>query len=284
MADNGTGKLDATRAETGVQTMHAGECFDAGSVRRTLATLAEQPYRRFAASLLPKGTRLLGVRLPALRRLARRITAGDWRGYLASSPGDSFEETLLRGLVVAGADMPLAERFRRVTEFVPLIDNWSVCDSFCVSLKWIALYREETFAFLEPFLASEEEFAVRFAVVTMLDHYLDDAYRDRVLCRLDRVRHPGYYARMAVAWATSMAYAVCPADTAAFMERCRLDAFTYRMTLRKIADSRQISPQDKQRAFALRRSVSGDHGELTAASSVVRAQEGEMSADAGVTE
>ena len=60
-------------------------------VRRQLVRLAEERYRAFSARLLPPGTRLLGVRLPRLRYLAREIAGSDWRAYLEAAGKDTFE-------------------------------------------------------------------------------------------------------------------------------------------------------------------------------------------------
>ena len=51
-------------------------------IRRRLEELAEPGYRDFNRKLLPGVEDMLGVRTPALRRLAREITKGDWRGYV----------------------------------------------------------------------------------------------------------------------------------------------------------------------------------------------------------
>ena len=49
------------------------------NIRERLLALGEPAYRDFSASLLPGVEHIIGVRLPALRRLAREIVRGDWR-------------------------------------------------------------------------------------------------------------------------------------------------------------------------------------------------------------
>ena len=63
-------------------------------LRARLESLADPGYRAFSARLLPVGTPLLGVRLPALRRIARELSRGDWRAYLDGAADGSFEETV----------------------------------------------------------------------------------------------------------------------------------------------------------------------------------------------
>ena len=90
-------------------------------LRARLESLADPGYRAFSARLLPVGTPLLGVRLPALRRIARELSRGDWRAYLDGAADGSFEEILLQGMVIGYAEMDMGERQHRTAAFVPKI-------------------------------------------------------------------------------------------------------------------------------------------------------------------
>lgn len=223
-------------------------------IRSTLEALSEPEFQRFSSSLLPGVEDVLGVRLPKLRALARKIVRGDWRGYLETASDDSFEERMLQGMVIGYADAPLPELLERTGKFVAKLDNWSVCDSFCASLKWVKGYQEEVWHFLQPYLADSREYPVRFGVVMLLDYYLDDRYIDQVLDRLDAVRHEGYYVRMAVAWALSMCYLRFPERTLGYLTgTCSLDDFTYNKALQKIVESRCVTQETKQYIRSLKR-------------------------------
>lgn len=109
-------------------------------IREELERLADKEYKEFHSALLPTvdRDRIIGVRLPQLRAIAARIKRASPKGTLPElSQGDTLEETLVRGFVVAGADMPLEEHLKAVAGFVPEIDCWSVCDSFVTSLKFV---------------------------------------------------------------------------------------------------------------------------------------------------
>lgn len=224
-------------------------------VRAWLILHAQEDYRQFAASLLPGTENLLGVRLPLLRRLAARLAKEDWQGYLAACAvpaEESFEETMLQGMVIGCAPMPLEERLAYTEAFVPKIDNWSVCDSFCSGWKAARENKAAVAAFLEPYWRSEREFDVRFAVVMRLFYYIDEESSDETLALLARVNHPGYYAWMAVAWAVSMVYAAFPERTEDFLRSGALTGEPYRKTLQKILESRQVDGGAKARIRALR--------------------------------
>ena len=69
-------------------------------IRETLFSLAEEDYRVFTAKLLPGVEGVIGVRLPALRKLAKTIAKSDVRTYLKQSNADYFEEIMLQGMVI----------------------------------------------------------------------------------------------------------------------------------------------------------------------------------------
>ena len=91
-------------------------------VRVEIQQAAEPEYRKFSARLLPDGTDLQGVRLPALRKMAGEIVkSGRWREYLEEyfQTGDCwFEEDMLAGFCIGGAKLPIEERmeYTRLSE------------------------------------------------------------------------------------------------------------------------------------------------------------------------
>ena len=222
-------------------------------IKAELVRLAEPEYAVFSRRLLPGTENVLGVRLPLLRRLARRIAKGDWAAYLDTAGDGSFEEVMLQGMVIGAICAPPQEVLARTAAFVPKIDNWSVCDSFCSGLKLARTHPEPVWEFLQPYFEDPRPFAVRFAVVMLLFYYLDDAHIDRVLSLLDGVRQPDYYARMAVAWAVSIAYVRFPEKTLAYLKTCSLDDFTYNKALQKAVESRCVGEPARSLLRAMKR-------------------------------
>lgn len=171
----------------------------------TLHQLAKPAYRDFAARLIPGETRLLGVRLPALRKLARQYAASDWRQLLATpaAADASFEEVLLRAMLPAyAADATLSERLRYLQQEQPNLNNWSLCDSACTTCRFVRDHLDTVYPWLESsFLHSEKEFTARFGIV-MLNHYYaaDARWTPHVIRALREVPQNAYYAAMAVAW------------------------------------------------------------------------------------
>ncbi|HEX2986277.1 MAG TPA: DNA alkylation repair protein [Caproiciproducens sp.] len=230
-----------------------GEPFCLDQIRLELNMLADEKYRVFQSSLLPGTPNILGVRLPELRRLARVIAAKeDWKSFLAA-PAASFEETMLQGMVIGYVKSDVEELLKGVATFVPKIDNWSVCDSFCIGLKFVKDHRECVWEFLQPYFDSNREYEVRFALVTLLDFFITQEYIERVFPVLDSVCQNGYYAKTAVAWAVSMCFVKFPELTGAYLFHNSLDDFTYRKSLQKIVESKSVALSDKQKIRAMKR-------------------------------
>lgn len=232
------------------------------ALRLRLEALAEPGYQKFSSALIPNipPDTILGVRLPLLRKIASQLARRDWRAYLEDASDDSFEEILLQGMVIGYATMPPDELFRRIEAFLPKINNWSACDSFCTGLQAAKRWREEMWTFIGKCLTSERAYTVRFGAVMLLHYYVDEARLDATLQRLNAVRHDSYYVKMAVAWAVSICFTVYPVRTMAFLQECALDHETYCKTLQKILESRRVRQEDKAAIRVLRASVGQRNG------------------------
>ena len=218
-------------------------------LHQELEALAEPSYRDFAARLLPPGTPMLGVRLPRLRQLARRLLqlpAEELAAYLAAAADDTLEEKMLLGFVIGGSRMPLEKLQEHIRRFLPKIDNWSLCDSFCASLKSARKNQQALLPFLKECLASPAPYTQRFAVVMLLDYYAERPFLPEILQLLGKHRTAQYYVQMAIAWAISVFLVKEPTLVKAWLRSsCPLDDFTYNKALQKGIESRRLSDRDK---------------------------------------
>ena len=85
------------------------------ALRDRLYGMAEENYKEFNQKLLPGVEHVIGIRLPALRKLAKETAKGDFRRYLDEAEKkigqDSLhEEIMLQGLVLGYARMEREER------------------------------------------------------------------------------------------------------------------------------------------------------------------------------
>lgn len=223
-------------------------------LRRELEQLADPGYKTFHEGLIPGSSMTYGVRLPALRALAQRVLQGDPLGFLQNSRPASYEETMVRGLVVAGLQLPWEEKRPWVEDFLPRIDNWALCDTFCNSLKPRFPGDEaELWAFARPLYSSVQEYEARFAVVLQLSHFVKEEHLEEGLFLLQQVQHPGYYAKMGVAWALSVWYVSFPQEVEALLAQRTLEPWVQNKTIQKIRESRRVRPEEKEALLRYKR-------------------------------
>ncbi len=160
--------------------------------RSELRACAEDQYKNFHQSLVPGLTSILGVRVPKCREIARKIAKDDWKAFLAGADDGCYEELMLRGLVTGYAKMDLEMRAKYMADFVPRIDNWAICDCCCSTFKFMRRDPKYWLSFILPYLDSGREFEVRFAVVSMMDHFLEEPYRELQFEAYERIFKPDY--------------------------------------------------------------------------------------------
>lgn len=222
-------------------------------VRNEIFARIDPDYKTFLMTLIPNKTNILGVRLPHLRQIAKTIAKGDWRTYLNDASDDYFEEVMLQGIVIGYVKTDIRERLKLIEAFVPKIDNWSVCDSFCASLKSTKQHRDVVWKFLQQYFSSNKEFELRFAIVMLIHYYIEETYIQRVIDILDRIQHDGYYVKMAVAWALSICFVKFPEWTMNYLKNNSLDDFTYNKALQKIIESDRIDNETKETIRQMKR-------------------------------
>ena len=100
--------------------------------------------------------------------------------------------------------------------------------------------------FLKPFYQDQREFFVRFAVVTQLSQFVEESHLEEGLSLLQSVSHPGYYAKMAVAWALSEWYIYFPQEVDALLAQRCLSPWIQNKSIQKIRESRRVDKETKQ--------------------------------------
>lgn len=221
------------------------------AIREQLVQISESALRKFNAKLLPGIDNILGVRQPILRKMAKEIVKGDWRNFLDGSESLYFEERMLHGLVINYAKCLPEEKLMLTKRFMPLIDNWSVCDCFCRKVS--AQEREALWSYILPLFNSNSEYEVRFAVVMSLKNFVDDHHIKEVFELFEKVNHQGYYARIAIAWAISVYCVQFPERTEEYLKTSTLDFWIVNKSIQKCVESYRISCDTKERLKRLKR-------------------------------
>ena len=221
-------------------------------VREELIKISETKLKEFNEKLCPNNeNKILGIRIPTLRKFAKEIVKNDWQKYLKESQEYSkeqyMEERMVEGLVIAYSKISLDEKFELIEKFVPKINNWAINDTFCSTIKIKKEELERVWQFILPYLKSGNEFEVRFAVIMMLDNFVIEDYVEMVIKELDKVSNNGYYAEMALAWTLAEIGIKYNDKLMTYLNgKNNLDKFTFNKTLQKMIESYRISNEQKE--------------------------------------
>lgn len=225
------------------------------NIRKELLELKDEEYGKFQKKLCPDtNLEIIGIRIPKLRNLAKELAEEEYKYYLKSIENKYFEEIILEGLIIGYCKVDIYEKLELIKEFVPKIDSWSITDTFCPTLKIKEKDLEKVWDFIMPYLKSNKEFEVRFAIIMMLDYYITDQYVDEVIECLDKVDNEGYYAKMVVAWTFAEIGIKYYDKLIKYLKgNNKLDTFTYNKTLQKLRESYRISSEQKEELKKMKR-------------------------------
>jgi len=224
------------------------------ATKSRLLGLAEPDYAAFSSKLTPGAATMLGVRIPTLRTIAKEIASKDWKDYLQYAKDDTFEEIMLQGLILGYVKKePVENILFYLDSFVKKINNWSVCDCVCAGLKVSKKEQEKVWQYLQKYFRSTEEFELRFSIVMGMDYFINDEYVEDYLTIISNISHEGYYVKMAVAWALSVAYVRYPKRMYTYFTESKLDDFTHNKAIQKIRESFRVSQEDKEKLNRLKR-------------------------------
>ncbi len=222
-------------------------------IRQDLFEMQDLKYKEFHGSLCPDMDNIIGVRIPKLREYAKELYKSNKLEDIKI--GDKYyEELVIQGMLIGfQTKAPIEEVIKQVKEFVPKINSWAVCDTFCAGLKITKKYQTEMFKIIKEYLKSKQEYEVRFAIVMLLDYYINDQYIDQVLQILNNIKLDKYYVQMANAWAISICLIRYYNKTLEFLKTTKIDDFTYNKGIQKAIESYRITKEQKDYLRILKR-------------------------------
>ena len=214
---------------------------------RLLLALQDIPYGDFTYKLIPtlSRERIIGVRLPALRKVAKELTKQqpeEVARFLHTLPHCYHEENLLHGFLIE--QVKTFDKAIAYTEaFLPHIDNWAVCDTF--SPKLFQKHPKETYTHILQWLKSPQPYTIRCGIGLLLSNYLDDYFESEMLSLVASIQSDEYYVNMMIAWYFATALAKQYEATLPLIQSQTLSPFVQNKTIQKARESRRISEEVK---------------------------------------
>ena len=219
------------------------------NLTRQLETLAQgnETYAAFNKRIVNTKMPVIGVRVPDLRRLARELapdmSAADI-SKLLTAKNKSFDYVLLCGLLITHARLDDQMAINLTKQYLPCVDSWAHIDIFVEKKRRFA--GEVWWDFALECLQNEDEFTVRYGVISLMTNFLDEAHIDQVFAALRNVRHDRYYVKMALAWLYATTAVHFFDLTLAELENEHIDAWTRNKSYQKMRESRRFTPKEQR--------------------------------------
>lgn len=214
---------------------------------------ADEAYRDFQMKLIPTvpAERSIGVRTPFLRALAKDLYGREDIGeFLDALPHEYFDEDQLHAFIIS-LIRDFDECLGRVETFLPYVNNWATCDQ--LSPKVFSSHREALLPAVRKWISSGETYTVRFGIGMLMSHFLDGDFDPAYLQWAADAESGEYYVNMMRAWYFATALAKQYDAVIGLIEAGELDTWTHNMTIRKAAESRRITAEQKQYLRSLKK-------------------------------
>ena len=215
-------------------------------IQQRLFALQDAGYRDFHAALMPTVDKALviGVRMPALRALAIELKGTELAAdFMAALPHKYYEENNLHAALIGhirdfDACMAALERF------LPWVDNWATCDM--MNPKALAKDKAALLEHIRLWLQSGHTYTVRFGMGMLMNHFLEEDFREEYLALVASVRSEEFYVRMMQAWYFATALAKQYEAAVKILEQRKLPPWVHNKTIQKARESYRISNEQKE--------------------------------------
>lgn len=223
-------------------------------IKQELLNQKDLVYQKFHTNLCPGTSNIIGVRIPIIRNLAKDLLKKyNFEKVYYQIDTEYYEEIMLKGILIGLQKEGLEKTKNYIEEFIPLIDNWAVCDTFCAGLKITKKNLPEMRKFILKYKNSSKEFELRFMLVMLLDYYINEEYLEDNFKIFDEIKSTDYYVEMALAWAISISLIKFYDKTITYLKTSKVTDFVYNKTISKACDSYRISKERKDRLRKMRR-------------------------------
>lgn len=216
------------------------------TIQEMLFDLQDKDYAKFQHKLAPTVSedKFIGVRMPKLRSLCKKLIENNQVGdFLDQLPHLYHDENLLHSLLISEIkDFDVC--IKEVNKFLPYIDNWAVCDS--LSPKVFNKNKDKLIGYIKKRTESDQTYTIRFGVKILMEHFLDEDFKEEFLKIPEKIHSDEYYVQMGIAWFYSTALIKQWDATIPYIEKSRLDKPIHNMTIQKARDSRRIGNDRKE--------------------------------------
>lgn len=214
-------------------------------IREDLFAMQDLSYRDFHSRLMPDVDKaaVIGVRVPELRKYVKELAKDpEIQEFLDDLPHQYYEENNVHGFLIQ--QMKEYENcMEELEKFLPYINNWATCDM--TSPKVFKKHKEELLEAVRRWIASNHIYTVRYGIGMLMQHYLDEDFREEYPQMVSEIQSEEYYVNMMIAWYFATALAKQYETILPYIEKQKLDVWTHNKTIQKACESYRITPEQK---------------------------------------
>ena len=217
-----------------------------------LNSIKDEKYKQFHSKLLKNDNiKLLGVRTPKLKEIAKYLSKKDYQEYI-NTKHNTYEECIIHGLILGYLNIEFESLLKQIDKFIPYIDNWATCDLTVSNLKQFKKNQEQGYKYINKCLKSKNIWKQRVGVVLLNSYYINDNYIDNILELLPTIKTNEYYLEMAIAWCLSTCYIKYPNKIIVTLKNNELEKTIHNKTIQKIIESTRVSIEEKDKLRQLK--------------------------------
>lgn len=218
-----------------------------------LFSMRDEEYKSFQEKLMPSvdPDAVIGIRTPVLRRFAAEFAqTRDSEDFMKSLPHTYYEENNLHAFLIEKI-RDFDRTVEELNRFLPYVDNWATCDM--MSPKIFSSNKKRLLSVIEKWLSDPHTYTVRFGIVMLMKHYLDESFSPIHLQKVASTPSEEYYIEMAKAWFFAEALVKRYDDTLPYLTDHRLSPSVHNKAIGKACDSLRIDKDKKLFLKTLRR-------------------------------
>ena len=205
-----------------------------------LSVYKEEKFADFQRKLIFTDRKILGVRTPILRKIAKEC-AHDVQDILRF-PNEYYEVVFIKLTIVS------AMEYTRFVEYLPdcvrLMDCWALCDSF--KAKCIKTHKKDFLSVLERIFSRGGEYDQRYPLTVFLSEYMEEEYLPLIKGYIRRADTSQYYVHMAVAWLLAEILVKHYHYGATLLKNRCVEAKTHNKAIQKAIESYRLTSEQKE--------------------------------------
>ena len=205
-----------------------------------LSSKAESAFAQFQKRLIFTKYKIMGVRTPTLRKLAKEYAA-DFEEIFAF-PNEYYEVVFIKLTMVAA--LPYHRFLEKLEDCVALMDNWALCDSF--KAKCLKRHKEEFLPALDELFKKGGEYEQRYPLVVLLAEYVEQKYLPTIESFIRHANTAFYYVHMAVAWLLAEVLVKEYDQGIELLNKRIVDIKTHNKAIQKAIESYRLNQEQKE--------------------------------------